>query len=107
MRTAMKAPIAIDICVRSKAWNLAQVVVAIRFDQAFEQLNFAAEFSTAFGIGHTPGTVPGADDGHAGNYVHAVADGSFHGLEVMMLGEKRAVGFEHKRVAVILSLIHI
>ena len=80
---------------------LAEVVVAVEFDQALEHGDVAAELVASFGVGHAAGAVPFADGGDAGNDVHAVAHRRIDRLEVVMLGEDRTVRFEDRRESVV------
>src|SRR5262245_20021175 len=81
--------------------RLAKIVIAIGFDKALQQLNFAAQLRATLRVGHAARADPSTDDRDTRNNIHAVANGCFHGLEVMMPREKSAVGLKDQRVTVV------
>ena len=80
---------------------LPDVIVSIRFDQPLEHLDIRLHALPAFGIGRSPGLFPTADDGHAGDDIHAIADRRVDRFKMMVQRQQCAIGFEHQCIAVV------
>ena len=70
---------------------MAELIVAIEFDETFEECDIAKELVASFRVGHSARAIPLADGGDGGDNVDAVSDRRTDGFEVMMLGQDGAV----------------
>src|SRR5260221_7208327 len=84
-------------CIRQRYMTfLAKIILAIGVNQPAQERDLLLQFAAAFGIRHSPRSIPTANGLDAGDNVHSVAKRRFDRFKVMVPGEHGSICLENE-----------